>query len=113
MFDKIEVRDAVLWNSMLAAYSQNGHPDESLALCSEMALTGLRPTEATLVTVISASADSAALPQGRELHGISWRYGFESNDKVKTALVDMYAKSGSVKIARNLFECLKEKRVIS
>lgn len=113
VFDKIEERDAVLWNSMLAAYSQNGHPDESLALCSEMALAGLRPTEATLVTVISASADIAALPLGKELHGFSWRHGFEFNDKVKTALVDMYAKCGSVKVARNLFERLKEKRVVS
>lgn len=113
VFDNIEERDAVLWNSMLAAYSQNGHPDESLALCSEMALAGLRPTEATLVTVISASADIAALPQGKELHGFSWKHGFESNDKVKTALVDMYAKCGSVKVARNLFERLKEKRVVS
>ncbi|KAG2722909.1 hypothetical protein I3760_02G148800 [Carya illinoinensis] len=113
VFDKIEVRDAVLWNSMLAAYAQNGHPDESLGLCSEMALAGLRPTEATLVTVISASADSAALPQGMELHGFSWRHRFESNDKVKTALVDMYAKCGYVKVARNLFERLKEKRVVS
>uniref|UniRef100_A0A2N9HNM9 DYW domain-containing protein n=1 Tax=Fagus sylvatica TaxID=28930 RepID=A0A2N9HNM9_FAGSY len=113
VFDKIEVRDTVLWNSMLAAYSQNGHPDESLTLCSEMALAGMRPTEATLVTVISASADIAALPQGIELHGFSWRHGFDSNDKVKTALVDMYAKCGSVKVARNLFERLKEKRVVS
>lgn len=113
VFDKIEVRDAVLWNSMLAAYSQNGHPDESLTLCGEMALTDLRPTEATFVTVISASADMAALPPGKELHGFSLRLGFESNDRVKTALVDMYAKTGSVKVARTLFEQLGEKRVVS
>jgi pentatricopeptide repeat protein len=55
VFDKIGVRDAVLWNSMLAAYSQNGHPDESLALCCEMASAGVRPTEATLVTDICFS----------------------------------------------------------
>ncbi|KAL6334886.1 hypothetical protein AAG906_023691 [Vitis piasezkii] len=113
VFDKILVRDAVLWNSMLAAYSQNGHPDACLSLCSEMVLTGLRPTEATLVTAISASADNAALPQGRELHGLSWRQEFESHDKVKTALVDMYAKCGSVRVARNLFERLGVKRVVS
>jgi len=55
LFDKIEVIDVVLWNSMLAAYSQNGHPDESLALCCEMASAGVRPTEATLVTDICFS----------------------------------------------------------
>lgn len=113
VFNKIKVRDAVLWNSMLAAYAQNGHADESLGLCREMAFTCLRPTEATLVTVISATADIAVLPLGRELHGFSWRHEFESNDKVKTALLDMYAKSGSVKTARTLFEQLTDKRVVS
>jgi hypothetical protein len=34
---------------------------------SEMASAGVRPTEATLVTVISALADIAALLQGTEL----------------------------------------------
>ncbi|KAE7997462.1 hypothetical protein FH972_002098 [Carpinus fangiana] len=55
--------DVVLWNSMLAAYLQNGHPNESLTLCSEMASASVKPTEATLVTAISASADIAALHQ--------------------------------------------------
>jgi len=113
VFNKIAVRDAVLWNSMLAAYAQNGHPDESISLCREMAANGVRPTEATLVTVISSSADVACLPHGREIHGFGWRHGFQSNDKVKTALIDMYAKCGTVKVARALFERLREKRVIS
>ncbi|KAJ0007706.1 hypothetical protein Pint_29737 [Pistacia integerrima] len=30
VFDKILVRDVVLWNSMIATYAQNGKPDESL-----------------------------------------------------------------------------------
>ncbi|XAR50652.1 hypothetical protein NMG60_11005030 [Bertholletia excelsa] len=113
VFDKIQVRDVVLWNSMLACYSQNGCPEECLSLCAEMASAGVRPTVATLVTAISSSADIAALPQGRELHGYSWRHGFEIQDKVKTALVDMYAKCGSVKVARSLFERLLEKRIVS
>ncbi|XP_047311778.1 pentatricopeptide repeat-containing protein At4g21065-like [Impatiens glandulifera] len=113
VFDNIRVRDVVLWNSMLAAYSQNSCPEECLSLCGEMATFGLRPTVATLITAISASADSAALTQGRELHGFSWRQGFHFQDKVKTALVDMYAKSGSVKIARVLFDRLMEKRTVS
>lgn len=113
VFNKIVVRDVVLWNSMLAAYAQNGHPDESISLCREMAANGVRPTEATLVTVISSSADVACLPYGREIHGFGWRHGFQSNDKVKTALIDMYAKCGSVKVARALFERLREKRVVS
>ncbi|KAK2654798.1 hypothetical protein Ddye_014654 [Dipteronia dyeriana] len=113
VFDTILVRDVVMWNSMIAAYAQNGQAGRSLELCRGMVMMGLRPSEATLVTAISASADIAALPQGRELHGFSWRHRFASNDKVKTSLVDMYAKCGSVKVAMNMFEQLKEKRVVS
>ncbi|XP_021763466.1 pentatricopeptide repeat-containing protein At3g46790, chloroplastic-like [Chenopodium quinoa] len=113
VFDKIVSRDVVLWNSMLAAYAQNGHPEDALTLCSEMAFASQRPTVATLVIVISASADIGALPQGREIHGFSWRQGFAFQDKVKTALVDMYAKCGSVRVARRVFERLQEKRVVA
>ncbi|KAI3806868.1 hypothetical protein L1987_22785 [Smallanthus sonchifolius] len=113
MFDKMLERDVVMWNSMLAAYAQNGHPEDCLVLCGEMAARKVRPTVATLVTAISSAADMAALPQGRELHGYGWRQGFEVQDKVKTALVDMYAKSGLVKVARKLFDMLMEKRAVS
>ena len=113
VFEKVVKRDVVLWNSMLAAYAQNGHPEDALSLCSQMAIASERPTVATLVTVISASADIAALPHGKEIHGLSWRQGFSSQDKVKTALVDMYAKCGSVRAARRLFETMHERRVVS
>lgn len=113
VFDGVEGRDAVVWNSMIGAYSQNGYPSESLALFKEMVREGFRPTVATLVTAVSAVADSAALPRGREIHGFSWRRGFEGDNNVNTALVDMYAKSGWVKVARNVFEKLGERRVVS
>ncbi|XP_071733473.1 putative pentatricopeptide repeat-containing protein At3g23330 [Rutidosis leptorrhynchoides] len=113
VFDTIVERDVVMWNSMLTCYGQNGCAKDCLVLCGEMAVDGVRPTVATLVTAIAAAADVAALPQGRELHGYSWRLGFEIQDKIKTALVDMYAKSGSVKIARSIFDRLMEKRVVS
>ncbi|PIA60176.1 hypothetical protein AQUCO_00400809v1, partial [Aquilegia coerulea] len=75
--------------------------DVALSLCREMAMAGLRPTVATLVTVIAASSDIAALPRGREIHGVCIRLGFESQDKVNTALVDMYAKSENRMVSWN------------
>ncbi|KAK9152593.1 hypothetical protein Sjap_000073 [Stephania japonica] len=115
VFDEMPVRDVVVWNSMLAAYAHNGLAEDALSLCNAMVLSPgvLRPTVATLVTVVSAAADIAAVTQGREIHGFSWRHGFEGEDKVGTALVDMYAKCGSLTVARMLFERLKETRVVS
>ncbi|CAA6666953.1 unnamed protein product [Spirodela intermedia] len=113
VFDRMPARDAVLWNSMIAAYAHNAYPLRALALCRGMVFNSFKPTEATLVTAISASADASALPKGREIHGFSWRVGFHTHDKVKTALIDMYAKGGWVRAAKTLFDQLTEKRVVS
>ncbi|ONK78588.1 uncharacterized protein A4U43_C02F20390 [Asparagus officinalis] len=113
VFDGVSGRDVVVWNSMIGAYSQNGRPLEALVLFREMVGDGFRPTVATLVTVVSAVADSSNLKRGREIHGFSWRRGFGGNDNVKTSLVDMYAKSGWVKAARDVFEKLAEKKIVS
>ncbi|XP_051138166.1 pentatricopeptide repeat-containing protein At3g46790, chloroplastic-like [Andrographis paniculata] len=116
VFDEITERDVVLWNSMLAAYAQNRLPAECLRLCAEMAAAAspeFRPTEGTIVTAVSASADSMAVGRGRELHGYSWRLGFGCNDKVKTGLIDMYAKSGNLTAARFLFDRLTAKRLVA
>ncbi|KAG6575540.1 Pentatricopeptide repeat-containing protein, partial [Cucurbita argyrosperma subsp. sororia] len=55
----------------------------------------------------------AALIDKKELHVYCWRHGFESNDKVKTSFVDMYAKNGSINVAGSLFEMLEAKRIVS
>ncbi|TKW21690.1 hypothetical protein SEVIR_4G136900v4 [Setaria viridis] len=113
VFDGTAVRDAVVWNSMIAACGQNGRPVEALALCRDMAAEGIGPTIATLVSAISAAADAAALPRGRELHGYGWRRGFGLQDKLKTSLLDMYAKSGLVRVARVVFEQLVHRDLVS
>lgn len=113
VFDGTAVRDAVVWNSMIAACGQNGRPAEALALCHDMASEGVAPTIATLVSAIAAAADMAALPRGRELHGYGWRRGFGLQDKMKTSLLDMYAKSGLVRVARVVFEQLEHRDIVS
>ncbi|WVZ79987.1 hypothetical protein U9M48_027507 [Paspalum notatum var. saurae] len=113
VFSGTAVRDAVVWNSMIAACGQNGRPTEALALCHDMVAEGVVPTIATLVSTISAAADVAALPRGRELHGYGWRTGFGLQDKLKTSLLDMYAKCGLVRVARALFEQLVQRELIS
>lgn len=112
VFDKMQERDVVLWNSMVAAYLYNGRPEESLSLCREMCSFNIRPSEGTVVTTISTSADMAALPHGRQLHAVSWRLGFCS-DKVNTALLDMYAKCGSVRSARNMLRIIKVRTIVA
>eukprot|EP01018_Ginkgo_biloba_P004739 Gb_34695 [translate_table: standard] len=123
VFDKINMRDVVLWNGMFygkvihdhivrigfesdvfvgAALIdlQNGQRNEDLTLFRRMLLGEVAPTSvtllanmepdaATLVSVLSACALLAALQY------------------------DMYAKCGSVEVARRLFDKMSERDVIS
>eukprot|EP01018_Ginkgo_biloba_P030298 Gb_17295 [translate_table: standard] len=113
VFDKMCQRDAVSWNAMIAGYAQNGHANEALLLCHHMQAAGTKLSHATIVSVLPACADLAALQQGKELHDYIIKNGFESYVNVGNALIDMYAKSGNIKTARQLFDRMSKRDVVS
>jgi len=55
----------------------------------------------------------AALEYGKEVHEDIKRSGFQSDVYVGTALVDMYAKCGSITDARNVFDIMSKRDVVS
>jgi pentatricopeptide repeat protein len=113
LFDRMPERNVVSWSAMIARYAQNGNSNEALRLFQEMQLVGVKPDLVTVMSVLPACAHLAALQQGRDIHDYIIRNGFESDISVGTALVDMYAKCGSLEVARQVFDNLFEKDVVS
>eukprot|EP01018_Ginkgo_biloba_P018427 Gb_38158 [translate_table: standard] len=114
VFDKMFDRNVVSWNALIAGYSKNGPVNEALNLLSEMQLQGsIKPDMVTMVSVLSPCAQLSALQQGKQIHGYIIRSGFESISVVGNALIDMYAKCGSVDIARKVFDKMPDRNVIS
>eukprot|EP01018_Ginkgo_biloba_P019235 Gb_06193 [translate_table: standard] len=113
LFDKMSKRNVVSWNSMIAGYAQSGHVKEALSLFIHMQLANIKPNWVTMVSLLPAFVYLAALQQGKWIHGYITRLGFESNVVVATALIDMYAKCGSLKIARQLFDKMPNRNVVS
>eukprot|EP01018_Ginkgo_biloba_P030280 Gb_21441 [translate_table: standard] len=113
VFDKILQRNVVSWNAMIAGYSQNGYANETLTLFRQMQLAGVKPNRVTIVSVLPGCADLAALQQGKEIHGYIIRSGIESDVFAGNALVDMYAKCGSIQIASQVFDQMAEQDVVS
>jgi pentatricopeptide repeat protein len=112
-FDKMFKKDVVSWTSMIGGFSQNGYANKAIALFCQMPLTGVRPNSVTLVSVLPACAHLSALEQGRWIHAYAIRNGLECDVSVGNALVDMYAKCGSVETARLLFDKLHNRDVVS
>eukprot|EP01018_Ginkgo_biloba_P004002 Gb_27891 [translate_table: standard] len=113
VFDKMSPRDAVSWTAMIAGYVQNGLCDQALKLFCRMEVAGIQPDSVTIISVLSACAQLAALQQGKVVHDYIIRRGFASDSSVGSALVDMYAKCGSVENACQVFHKMSHRDVIS
>eukprot|EP01018_Ginkgo_biloba_P030327 Gb_08618 [translate_table: standard] len=113
VFNKMSQRDVVSWNTMIAAYTQNGNCEQALKLFANMHLVGVRCDSVTIASVLPACAQLVALEQGKNIHDYIIKSGFESDVYVGSALVDMYAKCGSLEIARQLFDRMSRKNAVS
>eukprot|EP01018_Ginkgo_biloba_P002504 Gb_20571 [translate_table: standard] len=113
VFDEMPKRDVCSWTMMIAAYSRHGFAEEALTLFHQMQRTGIQPNQFTFASVLPACADLAALEQGMAIHEEIMRYGFQSDVFVENALMDMYAKCGSIQKARNLFDNMYPGNVVS
>eukprot|EP00253_Pinus_taeda_P023699 PITA_23699 len=98
---------------MITGYTQSGHAKEALSLFQKMQLEGLRPNSFTMASVLPACAHLKALSEGKCIHGCIIRRGFEFDVVVSTALVDMYAKCGSMEITNQLFNKMLERDLAS
>ncbi|CAN6481726.1 unnamed protein product [Victoria cruziana] len=113
VFDEMPRRDVVSWNAMIACYSQRNRSIDALLLFQEMRAVCVKPTEATLVCVLSACADLGALDQGKRLRSYIDSHRIKLNTVLGTALTDMYAKCGSIEEAIEVFNLIPEKDVLS
>eukprot|EP01018_Ginkgo_biloba_P030288 Gb_21435 [translate_table: standard] len=113
VFNKISERNVISWNAMITGYVQIGYANEGLKLFHQMQLVDVIPNSVTMMSVLPACGLSAALQQGKWIHAYIVRHGFESDIYVGTALIDMYAKCGCIDIARQMFDKISKRDVVS
>ncbi|XP_050941466.1 pentatricopeptide repeat-containing protein At5g66520-like isoform X3 [Cucumis melo] len=125
LFDAMLEKDMVTWSALIACFQQNEMFEEAIRtfvgmhkigvmvdeVVAEMQMSGFKPDEATLVSVISACARLAALEQGKWVHAYIKKNGLTINVILGTTLIDMYMKCGCVETALEVFYGMIEKGV--
>lgn len=112
LFDEAPEKDVVTWNTMIAGYVLRGEQRQALEMFEEMRNVGECPDEVTMLSLLSACADLGDLEVGRKLHcSISEMTRGDLSVLLGNALVDMYAKCGSIEIALQVFKKMREKDV--
>lgn len=98
--------------ALAQGYSQNGQNSEALELFRQMQMTGVKLNSVTIVSVLPACTHSAALQQVKSIHGYIIRTGIVVDAFVGSALISMFAKFGSLKISRIVFEGISQKALV-
>nr|XP_010926234.1 pentatricopeptide repeat-containing protein At4g19191, mitochondrial [Elaeis guineensis] len=112
-FNNMSERTPVSWTALISGYAENGYTDEAMDLFHAMEAAGERPDAVTVVAVLSACSQMGALDLGRSMNRYAIANGFEGTVLVCNALIDMYAKCGSLGEARRLFDVMHRRTIVS
>ncbi|XP_017700788.2 putative pentatricopeptide repeat-containing protein At3g23330 [Phoenix dactylifera] len=113
VFDLLPKPDAISWNSIIAGSVQNGMFDEGLRLFRQMLHAKVKPMPVAFSSIMPACSHLTTLHLGKQLHGYVIRGGFDSNVFIASSLVDMYAKCGNIRVARQVFEGMQSPDMVS
>lgn len=105
--------NVISWTTMISGHVQNGFGRDAIHLFRDMQVAAVQPNLHTISNIIIACAELVALHQGREMHGFITRHGFQLDEIVGSALVGMYTKCGCLEDARQVFDKMSERDLVS
>ncbi|KAL8240703.1 hypothetical protein R6Q59_014058 [Mikania micrantha] len=113
LFDKMPVKNLVSWTIIIAGYAEKGLAKEAVDLYEQMEELGFRPDDGAIISILAACAQSGLLWLGKRVHQSIQRNRYECSTLVENALIDMYAKCGSLNKALNIFNKMCKKDLVS
>ncbi|KAL0464104.1 UNVERIFIED_CONTAM: Pentatricopeptide repeat-containing protein, chloroplastic [Sesamum latifolium] len=113
VFDEMPEKTTVAWNSIIAGYALHGYSEEALSMYYEMQDCGVKMDHFTYSIIVRVCTRLASLDHAKQAHAGLVRNGFGSDIVANTALVDFYSKWGRIEDARNVFNRMPQKNVVS
>ncbi|XP_073099967.1 putative pentatricopeptide repeat-containing protein At5g40405 [Elaeis guineensis] len=112
LFDRMGLaKNSVTWNTVISACLHHREFAMALSMFQVMQVENVRPTEVTMVSLLSACAHLGALSMGRWLHAYIRNHRLKIDVVLGNALIDMYFKCGSVEAALQVFHGMSMKNV--
>ncbi|KAK7387357.1 hypothetical protein VNO78_28098 [Psophocarpus tetragonolobus] len=114
LFERMVQKSVVSWNVIISGYAQNGFYREAIEMFHRMMqIRNMLPNRVTLVSVLPAVSRLGALEMGKWVHLYAEKNRIRIDDVLGSALVDMYARCGSIEKAIQVFERLPQNNVIT
>ncbi|XP_038884493.1 putative pentatricopeptide repeat-containing protein At3g25970 [Benincasa hispida] len=104
IFESLEFKDRVSWNSILTGLSQTGLSEDAVKSFLHMRSAAMDIDHYSFSAVLRSCSDLATFQLGQQIHVLAIKYGLESNEFVSSSLIFMYSKCGIIEDARRSFE---------
>lgn len=110
LFDQMPEKNLICWSTMIGGLAKNGEPKLALELLGFFKKECIKPDETFILGVISACSQLGVLDAAESvIRDHVGPVGLYSSLHVSTSLIDMYAKCGNLKRAKQLFEMTRGK----
>ncbi|XP_043688341.1 pentatricopeptide repeat-containing protein At4g02750-like [Telopea speciosissima] len=113
IFDAIPRPNAFLWTAMIHGHVDNHRYEEALILFRRMRRESVPPLNFTLSSVLKALARQTRLKEGEAVQGLILKYGLDSDLTLQNSVLDLFSRCGRVDIARQVFEGMEDRDVVS
>ncbi|KAL4195624.1 hypothetical protein AMTRI_Chr05g74200 [Amborella trichopoda] len=113
IFDKVELKDLVLWNVMIYGYAHNSFGKEAFGVFKLMRTEGLSGDSFTFSSLLNACSGLRSQEMGKQIHGCIIKLSIDLDFLVSSTLVDMYAKNENLGDARKAFDGMVVRSVVS
>ncbi|KAI3994011.1 hypothetical protein MKX01_003024 [Papaver californicum] len=108
-FEEIISPNVVSWTSLITGFTQRGFKHEAFQAFMDMQVFGLQPNPITVTEILKSCASNEV----RYLHGYVIISELDNDVKVGNALVDVYARFGSVGDAWNVLKGMPHRDVVT
>ncbi|CAL5215326.1 unnamed protein product [Lathyrus oleraceus] len=107
VFEGIQQKDIISWNTMLAGYARHGFGRQALLVFDSMKIAGFIPDEITMVGVLSACSHTGMTDRGTEyFYAMNKAYGIAPNSKHYNCMIDLLGRAGRLEEAHNLMKIM-------
>ncbi|GLT50166.1 hypothetical protein SLA2020_236730 [Shorea laevis] len=113
LFDQVQQPNVFAWTAVLAFYSRHGLYEECVGGYYKLRSLGVLPDGYVFPKVLRACGQLLCLESGMLVHKDVIVCGCELNLEVSNSLIDMYARCWDVKAARQVFDEMLERHLLS
>ncbi|XP_047317469.1 putative pentatricopeptide repeat-containing protein At3g49142 [Impatiens glandulifera] len=117
VFDEMPQRNVSSWNALIAGYTSISHCNHNNYVwdcIKRMQIDGFKPNAYTASTLLPCCEhDNNKSDRGKELHCYIVKNTTGYDDHTGCCLIDMYSRTNRIKLARRIFDRLKQRNVFA